>query len=145
MAAVTFCRYFRAQENKVCHYFHFFPIYLPWSDGTEFFWVLTQFCFFFPLSFFILIKGLFSSSLSAKRVASSVYLRLLIFLLAILIPAHASSRLAFHLIYSTYKLNKQDEKTQPWHTSFPILNLSVAQCPILTVASWPAKRFHRRQ
>jgi len=25
---------FGAQENKICHYFHFFPIYLPWSDGT---------------------------------------------------------------------------------------------------------------
>ena len=23
-------------QNKVCHYFHFFPIYLPWSDGTGF-------------------------------------------------------------------------------------------------------------
>ena len=23
-----------AQENKVCHCFHCFPIYLPWSDGT---------------------------------------------------------------------------------------------------------------
>ena len=21
-------------QNKVCHYFHCFPIYLPWSDGT---------------------------------------------------------------------------------------------------------------
>ena len=25
-----------AHKNKVCHYFHFCPIYLPWSDGTEF-------------------------------------------------------------------------------------------------------------
>ena len=25
---------FGAQENKVCHYFHFFPFYLPWSDVT---------------------------------------------------------------------------------------------------------------
>ena len=24
-----------AQENKVCHCFHIFPIYLPWSDGTR--------------------------------------------------------------------------------------------------------------
>ena len=21
-------------QNKICHYFHCFPIYLPWSDGT---------------------------------------------------------------------------------------------------------------
>ena len=34
MAAVTFCSNFGAQENKVCHCFHCFPIYLPWSDGT---------------------------------------------------------------------------------------------------------------
>jgi len=34
MAALTVCSDFGAQENKVCHYFHCFPIYLPWSDGT---------------------------------------------------------------------------------------------------------------
>ena len=28
MAAVTICSNFGAQENKVCHYFHCFPIYL---------------------------------------------------------------------------------------------------------------------
>ena len=45
----------------------------------------------FPLSSFTLIKRLFSSSsISAIRVVSSAYLRLLIFLLAILIPAWAS-------------------------------------------------------
>ena len=34
MAAVTICSDFGAQENKVCHCFHCFSIYLPWSDGT---------------------------------------------------------------------------------------------------------------
>ena len=34
MAAVTICSDFGVQENKICHCFHFFPIYLPWSDGT---------------------------------------------------------------------------------------------------------------
>ena len=34
MAAVTICSDFRAPLNKVCHCFHCFPIYLPWSDGT---------------------------------------------------------------------------------------------------------------
>ena len=29
MAAVTICSDFGALENKVCHYFHCFPIYLP--------------------------------------------------------------------------------------------------------------------
>ena len=26
---------FGAQENKTCHCSHYFPIYLPWSDGTR--------------------------------------------------------------------------------------------------------------
>ena len=34
MAAVTICSDFRAPQNKICHGFHFFPFYLPWSDGT---------------------------------------------------------------------------------------------------------------
>ena len=59
----------------------------------------------FSLSSFTFIKRLFSSSLcSALRVVSSAYLRLLIFLLAILIPACASSSPAFRLIYYAYKL-----------------------------------------
>ena len=46
----------------------------------------------FSLSSFTLIKRIFSfSSLSAIRVASSAYLRLLLFLPAIVIPACASS------------------------------------------------------
>ena len=35
MAAVTICSDIGAQKNKVCHCFHCFPIYLPWSDGTR--------------------------------------------------------------------------------------------------------------
>ena len=35
MAAVTICSDFGAEENKVCHCFLCFPIYLPWSDGTR--------------------------------------------------------------------------------------------------------------
>ena len=61
----------------------------------------------FSLSSFIFTKRLFSSSsLSAIRVVSSAYLRLLVFLLEILIPTHASSSLTFCLKYSVYKLNK---------------------------------------
>src|SRR5574337_322840 len=56
----------------------------------------------FSLSSFTFIKRLFSSSLSAIRVVSSVYLRLLIVLPAILIPACASSSPAFLMIYSAY-------------------------------------------
>ena len=35
MAAVTIHSDFRAQKNKICHGFHFFPFYLTWSDGTR--------------------------------------------------------------------------------------------------------------
>ena len=34
VAAVTIHSDYGAQEKKICHCFHFFPIYLPWSDGT---------------------------------------------------------------------------------------------------------------
>ena len=32
---VTICSDFGALKYKVCHCFHCFPIYLPWSDGTK--------------------------------------------------------------------------------------------------------------
>ena len=79
------------------------------------------------------------------RVVSSAYLRLLIFLLTTLVPACDLFRLAFRMMYSAYKLNKQDHNLWPWCIRFPILNQSVVPCPILTVASWPAYRFLRRQ
>ena len=34
MAAVTVCGDFGALQKKICHYFHFFCLYLPLSDGT---------------------------------------------------------------------------------------------------------------
>ena len=73
------------------------------------------------------------------------YLRLLIFLPAILITACPSSILAFRMMYSAYKLNKQEDKIQPGCPPFPIWNQSVIPCPVLTVASWPAYRFLRKQ
>ena len=100
----------------------------------------------FSLSSFTFIKRLFSSSLlSDIRVVSSAYLRLLIFLLAILIPASAYSSPAFLMMYSAYKLNKQGDSIQLWRTPFPIWNQSIVPCPVLTVASWPAYRFLKRQ
>ena len=133
MAAVTICSDFGAPQNKVWHCFHCFPIYLPWSDGTRCHdfvsWILS-FRPAFSLSSFTFIKRLFSSPLlSAITVVSSIYLRLLIFLLAILIPACASSSLAFCMMYSAYNLNKQGDNIQPWHTPFPIWNQSVVPCP----------------
>ena len=90
MAAVTICSDFGAQKDKVGHCFHCFPVYLPWSDRTGChdlsFWML-HFKPTFSLSSFTLIKRLLSSLLSAIRVVSSAYLRLLISLWGILIPA----------------------------------------------------------
>ena len=103
---------FGAQENKVCYCFFCFYICLPWRDGTichDFSFWNVEFFFFWMLSF----KPTFSLSsfhlhqvvlqflsLSATRVVSSAYLRLLIFLPEILIPACALSNLIFLMMYS---------------------------------------------
>ena len=68
-------------------------------------------------------KGLFSSSwLPAIRVVSSTYLRLLMFLPPILTPAYNSFSLAFLMMCSVYRLNKQGDSRQPCCTPFLILN-----------------------
>ena len=107
------------------------------------FWMLS-FKPTFSLSSFTFIKELFSSSLSTIRVVSSAYLRLLIFVLAILIPACVSSSPVFLMMYSAYKLNKQGNNIQPWRTPFPIWNQSCCSMSS-SVASWPAYRFLKRQ
>ena len=75
-------------------------------------------------------------SLSAIKVVSSAYLRLLIFLLAILISACASCSLAFLMMHSEYNLNKQRQYTalmysfssfEPVHCS-----MSASNCCFLT-------------
>ena len=102
------------------------------------FWMLS-FKPTFSLSSYTFIKRLFSSSsLSAIRVVSSAYLRLLIFLPAILIPACASSSPAFLMMYSTQKLNKQGDNIRPCLTySFSYLEpvccfMSSSNCCFLT-------------
>jgi len=126
-----------------------FPLFLDllamkWWDGMPWvsFWMLSFKPTFSPFSF-ILVKRLFSSS--AFRVVSSAYLRLLIFLPPIVIPACESFSLAFCMTYGAYKLNKQGDNIQPCHTSFPILNQPVVPYLVLIVASWPAYMFLRRQ
>ena len=132
---------------KVCHCF---PIYLPWSGGTRchnlsFLNVEIQVSFFSQSSL-TFIKRLFNSFLlSVIRVVSSAYMRLLIFLPAILIPACASSSLAFHMMYFAYELNKQGDNIQPWRIPLPILNPSIVPCLVLTIASWSAYIFLRRR
>ena len=95
------------------------------------------------LSSFTFLKGLFSSSLlSSIRVESSAYLRLLVFFPAVLILACASSGPALLMMH---RINKEDDNIQPSHTPFLIWNQSVVPCSALTVASWPAYRFLKRQ
>ena len=85
------------------------------------FWLLS-FKSSFSLSSYPFIRKFFSSSsLSAIRVVSSAYLKLLISLPTILIPACDSSTLAFHVMYSAYKLNKPGDNIQPCRTPFPNL------------------------
>ena len=144
MASVTICSDFAAQENKVCHYFHCFPISheAMGLNAMIFIFRMQSFKPAFSLSSFTLIKRLLSSS--SLSVISVAYLRLLIFRLAILIPACDSSSPVFHMMYSVYKLNKQSDNIQPWCTPLPIWNQSVPY-PVPTVASWPAYGFLRRQ
>ena len=109
MAAVTICSDFRAQNIKslavsivspsICHEV------LVLDAMILVYWMLSfKPAFSYHSSTFI--KQLFSySSLSAFRVVSSSYLKLL-FLPAILIPARASSSPAFCMMYSAHKLNK---------------------------------------
>ena len=148
MAVVAICSDFGAQENKVCHCFHCCPIcreVMGPDAMTLVFWML-NFKLAFPLFSFTFIKRHFSSSsLYAIRVVSSAYLRLLIFLPAILIPVCALSSLAFHMMCSAYKLNKQGDNIQPCRTPFSIWNQSVVPRLVLTVASWSAYRSLRKQ
>ena len=149
MAAVIICSDFRAQENKICQCSIVSPSVCHEVMGPDamifVFWMLS-FPTAFSLSSFTFIKRLFSSFLlSAVRVVSSAYVRLLIFILKILIPSCASSSPVFLMMYSAYMLNKQGDNIRPWHVPFLIWNQSVVPCLVLTVASWPAYRFIRRQ
>ena len=88
--------------------FQCFPIYLPWSDGTrchDLRFLNVEFKPTFSLSTFIK-RLLSSSSLSAIRVVSSAYLRLLIFLPAILIPANNLLKILFHKIQGNHQILK---------------------------------------
>ena len=149
MAVVTVCSDFGAQEHKMCHCFNFPSFNLHEAMGPNamilvfWMWVSSQ-LFHSPLS--LSINRLFSSSsLSAIRLASSAYLRLLMLLREVLIPPCESSSPAFSVMYSAYKLNKQGDDIQPRHTPFPVWNQSFVPCQVQTVASWPAFRFFRRQ
>ena len=73
------------------------------------FWMLS-FKQAFSLSCFTFKRFFSSSLLSAIKMVSYAYLRLLIFLPAVLIPAYALSSPAFLMMYSAYK---QGDNIQP--------------------------------
>ena len=93
--------------NKVCHCFPCFPIYFPEVMGPDamilVFWMLSFKSIFFFTFLFPFPQRIYSSSFSVIWVVPWAYLRLLIFLPAILIPACASSSPVFLMMYSAYK------------------------------------------
>ena len=130
-------------KKIVWHCFHCFPIYLPWSDGTRcyyliVFWMLSSKPTF---SFSFFIKRLFSFSLLfALRVVSSARLRLLLFLMAILIPACASSSPVLCMMYFAYRLNEQGEIWLKTYWAWPCPS---EQDPIFPTVSLPSGSFHK--
>ena len=109
MPAVTICSDFRAQEGEICHYFYFSPSIFHEVMGPDAMILLFLMFSFKPaLTLFLHPhQGLFgSSSLSAIRVVSSAYPRVLMFLPPILIPACNSSSPAFLKMCSVYRLSK---------------------------------------
>ena len=126
-----------------------FPFLFPmqwWADAMILGFLIFSLKLALSLSSFTLIKRIFSSSsLSAIRVVSSAYLRLLMFLPPILIAAYNSSSLAFLMMCSACRLNRQGDSRQPCCTPFLILNQSVVPYRIPTVAFWLTFRFLRRQ
>ena len=151
MVAVTICPFAVILEPKKINYatVSIFPLSICHEvmglDAMIFiFWILS-FKPNFSLSSVTFNKRLFSSSLlSDTEAVLYTYLKLLIFLPAILIlVCHSSS--PFRITHSAFKLNNQGDNIQLWCTPFPIWNHSIAPCPVLTVASWPVYSFLRRQ
>ena len=89
-------------KNKISHCFHCFPIYLPWSDGTGcndlHFLNVRALSQLFHSSFTLLLRGSLVPLHFLPLV--SAYLRLLMFLPAILSPACVSSSPSFLMMYS---------------------------------------------
>ena len=134
IAAVTICSDFGAPKIKSVTVSPVSPSICHEVMGLDamilVFWVFS-FKPTFSLSSFIFIKRLFSSLLSAISLVSSAYLRLLTFLLAVLIPACASSSPAFLMTYSAYKLNKQDDNIEPFILTAWELKISLTSCFLL--------------
>ena len=110
-----------------------FPVrhQFPELAQTHVFWMLS-FKPAFSLSSFTFIRRLFSSS-SPSAIRGGVICISEVIDISSDNPDSSLclSSPAFHMMYSAYKLNKQGDNIQPWHTPFPIWNQSV-------LAYWPA-------
>ena len=113
MAAVTSGNDFGAQKNKVSHRFHYFSIYLPWSDGTK----CHDLSFLnveFQANLFILLFHCHQEALQFffilfHKVGVICIPEVIDISPAVLIPACASSSLAFLMTYSAYR--------ESWHAA----------------------------
>ena len=148
MAAVSICSDLGAPKEK----FSLFPLFphlfamkwwdqMSWSYFSEC-WVLSQ-VFHSPLS---LSSRVFLFFFAFCHKGGVICIPEVIDIS----PGNLDSSLCFiqpgfRMMYYAYKLNKQGDNIQPWCTPFPIWNRSVVPCPVLTVASWPAHRFLKRQ
>ena len=116
MAVVIVHRDFGAQENKICHCFHFSSFCLSWSDGTRchdlsFLSVKLS----LSLSSFTFIRRLFSSSLlSAIRLLSWAYL-VLITLCHVLGLCHSFKGCALLSSFQTPSSNNTRENSTHGH------------------------------
>ena len=123
------------------------PIYLPWSDGTRghdfIFWVLS-FKPAFSLSSFTFIKRLFSSFFFHKGGVICISEVIGIS------PGNLDSSLCFIQPGILHSVLCIEVKLKRWQYtasmySFPDLEPVRVPSPVLTVASWPAYRFLKRQ
>ena len=149
MAAVTVHSDLRAQKRKSVTASTFSPSIcheVMGPDAMILVFLIFSFKLAFSFSSFTFIKRLFiSSPISAVRVVSSAYLSLLMFFPPVLIVAYKSSIPAFLMMCSVYRLNKHGDSRQSCCSPFSILNQLVVPYSVLTIASWPAYRFLRRQ
>ena len=91
------------KKRKVCHCFHCFTICLTWSDGTGCHDLSFQsFKPAFILTSFTSSRGFWFFFTFCYKGGIICISEVIILLQAILIPACASSSLAFHMMYSAY-------------------------------------------
>ena len=116
MAAVIVHSNFGIQGNKISHYFHFFPIYLPWSDGTR-----CHDLSFLNVEFLRQLFPLFSFSF-IKRLLILAYISFLDMILSIPLIDECLHRYVHILLM--LQLTKMDPNISPDKLSFLMLFLS---------------------